>query len=357
MSKARANKKILFHLGHPAHFHLFKNVISALKEKGHEVFILIKKKDVLENLVKASGWPYTNLLEKGRADTKFGIAKGMLIQDLRLLQFCLKNKPDLMVGTSFAISHVGKFLRIPSINVNEDDAEIVPLYAKIAYPWATTILSPSTCNNGKWEDRTRHYEGYHELAYLHPNHFKADKLIIGKYIKEDKPYCILRFAKLTAHHDEGVSGINDEMALRLIEMIAPKMQVIITSERPLSSSLEKYRLAVSPEDMHHLMAAAALYIGDSQTMAAEAGVLGIPFIRYNDFVGRIGYLEELENKYELGFGIKPGNEEQLIEKLNYLLSEANRAELWQSKREHMLKDKIDLAEFMISFIEDFPKQG
>jgi anthranilate/para-aminobenzoate synthase component II len=64
--------------------------------------------------------------------------------------------------------------------------------------------------------------------------------------------------------------------------------------------------------MHHVMAFASLYIGDSQTMAAEAGVLGIPFIRFNDFVGRISYLDELENKYELGYGIKTNEEEKLF---------------------------------------------
>jgi predicted glycosyltransferase len=33
-----------------------------------------------------------------------------------------------------------------------------------------------------------------------------------------------------------------------------------------------------------------LYIGDSQTMAAEAAVLGIPSIRFNSFVGKLVYL-------------------------------------------------------------------
>ena len=55
--------------------------------------------------------------------------------------------------------------------------------------------------------------------------------------------------------------------------------------------------------MHHVMAFASLYIGDSQTMAAEAGVLGVPFVRFNDFVGRIGSLRELEDVYRLGFGV------------------------------------------------------
>ena len=38
---------ILFHLGHPAHFHLFKNVIKHVKERGHLSYIVIKKKDIL----------------------------------------------------------------------------------------------------------------------------------------------------------------------------------------------------------------------------------------------------------------------------------------------------------------------
>ena len=51
------------------------------------------------------------------------------------------------------------------------------------------------------------------------------------------------------------------------------------------------------------MVFSSLYFGDSQTMAAEAWVLGVPFVRFNDFVGRTGYLRELEDVYELGYGI------------------------------------------------------
>ena len=48
------------------------------------------------------------------------------------------------------------------------------------------------------------------------------------------------------------------------------------------------------------MVFASLYIGDSQTMSAEAGILGTPFVRFNDFVGRINYMTEMEDVYELG---------------------------------------------------------
>lgn len=68
--------KILFHLGHPAHFHLFKNIISDFTNKGDNVLILIKKKDVLEKLLDESGFKYFNILPKGRKDNKISIAPG-----------------------------------------------------------------------------------------------------------------------------------------------------------------------------------------------------------------------------------------------------------------------------------------
>ena len=297
--------KVLFHLGHPAHFHLFKNVIRELQSENHVTFILIKKKDILEDLLKESGFDYFNILPQGRKDSRFSIAMGLLKQDLGLLTFCLRKKPDLLIGTSVSISHVGRILNIPSFVVNEDDALVVPLFAKLAYPLASKVISPDVCDNDKWENKSLKYNSYHELAYLHPNHFEPNRNILCKYIKSNKPFVIMRFAGLGAHHDFGVKGINDRMALEIIKIIKPIADVYITSERRLSKELNKHRLNIRSIDIHHVMAYAMMQIGDSQTMAAEAGVLGVPFIRYNDFVDRIGYLSDLEDKYKLGYVINP----------------------------------------------------
>jgi len=348
-------KKFLFHLGHPAHFHLFKNIIFNLKGNGHTIAILIKKKDVLEDLLKASGLEYYNILPKGRKDTKVGIAIGMLESDLKILKFSISFKPDLLVGTSYAISHVGKLLHIPSLNLNEDDADVVPLYSKLSYPWASVILSPKVCNNGKWENKTLKYEGYHELAYLHPNHFKPNSEIVKKYFDPTQKYFILRFAKLTAHHDNGIKGINNQIAINLIKLLEAYGKIYITSERELNSTIEPYRIKINPIDMHHIMAFAHMYIGDSQTMAAEAGVLGTPFIRFNDFVGKINYLEELENKYQLGLGIKPENVNDLYTTIVNLMNTENLKEQFQEKRKKMLAEKIDLSLFLTWFIENYPE--
>ena len=136
--------------------------------------------------------------------------------------------------------------------------------------------------------------------------------------------------------------------------------------------------------MHHVMAFASLYIGDSQMMAAEAGVLGVPFVRFNDFVGRIGYLRELEDTYHLGFGIHatplPNSNPQLVPQLNnstsnnalreqpsgpeamYEIVEQlvamdpdERRTTFQQRRQKMLSDKIDCAKFLTWFIENYPQ--
>ena len=127
--------------------------------------------------------------------------------------------------------------------------------------------------------------------------------------------------------------------------------------------------------MHHVMAFASLYVGDSQTMAAEAGVLGVPFVRFNDFVGRIGYLRELEDVYELGYGIhasalpsdspirkndgsvQPSGTEALYKAVEQLVAmdAAERKALYQQRRQKMLADKIDCAKFLTYFIENYPQ--
>ena len=124
-----------------------------------------------------------------------------------------------------------------------------------------------------------------------------------------------------------------------------------------------------------MMAFASLYIGDSQTMAAEAGVLGVPFVRFNDFVGRIGYLRELEDVYELGYGIhasvlpddspirktdgsiQPNGTEALYQAVEQLVAmdAAERRAVYQQRRQKMLSDKIDCAKFLTWFIENYPK--
>jgi len=344
--------KVLFHLGHPAHFHLFKNIIQKLNKTGNESHVLIKNKDVLIELLENSGFDYRNILPEGKSNSRLGMITDLLKRGKRLINYCKIYKPDLLIGTSADISYVGKYLNIPAVNVQEDDASVVPLHAWIAYPWATAILSPTTCDNGRWNKKTIRYEGYHELAYLHPDNFIPDKTIVAKYTDPHIPFFILRFASLHAHHDTGIRGIDDKIALQLIHKILPHGEVIISSERQLADELEPYRSKIEPIDMHHILSFSKLLIGDSQTMSAEAAVLGTPYIRFNDFVGRIGYLSELENNYQLGFGISPDQPDLMINKAVELATIKNIDNIFNERRQRMLSEKINVADFLYNYIID-----
>ena len=135
-------------------------------------------------------------------------------------------------------------------------------------------------------------------------------------------------------------------------MLKPHGKVYITSERALGADLEPYRLKINPLDIHHVMYYASLYIGDSQSMAVEAAMLGTPSIRFNDFAGRIGVLEELEHTYRLTTGIPTSEPDRLYDTINQLLATDNLRDEYQRRRQRMLDDKIDVTEFFISFIEN-----
>ena len=369
-----AKSKIAVFLGHPAHFHLYKNAVSDLIQGGHEIIYLIKRKDILENLVQESGVDYVVVRDKERSkSSKLGLMFSMLKMDWQVFKCLLKIRPRVLTGTYCPIFSF--FTAVPFISCNEDDAHVVPKFAFLSYPPAKSILTPVVCDNGKWNNKSTKYPSYHELAYLHPNHFTASREVVESYgIDTSKPYFILRFSSLNAHHDDGIKGINTEIAQRLVDILAPHGQIYITSERELEPQFEPYRIRINPLDMHHVMAFASLYIGDSQTMAAEAGVLGTPFVRFNDFVGRIGYLRELEDVYQLGYGIhaspltdespirrndgtvQPSGTEALYSAVEQLVAMPadERQATFTARREKMLREKIDYAKFLTWFIENYP---
>jgi len=347
-------KKFLFMLGHPAHFHLLKNSILNLKKAGNETFILIKQKDVLETLLDESNLDYSNILTKERKDNVFSLFISSFLKGIKIFTYSFKNKPDILIGTSSEITHVGRLLGIPSIVLNEDDSAAVPLFTYLSYPFANEIMTPKSCDNARWNAKSIKYSGYHELAYLTPKYFQPNKENIKYLFENNSKYFILRFAKLTAHHDFGKSGITTDLADKIIKKLEKEGPVFISSERELEPKFEKYRINIDPKFMHDALYFCSLYIGDSQTMAAEASVLGTPSLRFNDFVGVLGYLEELEHKYGLTYGFKTDSGNKLLDKIDELLAYPNLKEEWKTRSKRVFEENIDLSDFYTWFFKSYP---
>ena len=347
------SKRFLFYLGHPAHYHNIAKAAEVLTERGHQIILVAREKDVLFKLLENTPWT-VEYLKARKGQSKAALVKTILSREGKMWRLVRKYKPDLLVGTDIVITHVGRALKVPSLVLNEDDAKEVPFLAKFGFKYASAVLSPDSCNIAPFEHKKVSYPGYHELAYLHPNHFTPDPKRVEALSPDGKPYFILRFAELSAHHDEGRTGITTTLANEIIAQLLPLGRVYITSERKLEPEFEKHRILIKPKDIHHALFGARMYIGDSQTMAAEAAVLGTPAIRFNDFVGKLGYLEELEHRFGLTKGITTDHPEELLETLKDWLGKPDLEEQWDRKRTHMLKETIDVCAFFVWFFETFP---
>ena len=132
-------------------------------------------------------------------------------------------------------------------------------------------------------------------------------------------------------------------------------RVFITAEGDLPAELMQYRIVVPPDRIHHALYYSSMFIGDSQSMTMEAAHLGVPSIRCNTFVGRISVLEELERTYGLTFGFLPEQEAELYAKMVELLGRENLREEWQERRSEMLKDKVDLTQWMLDLLDQYPE--
>lgn len=347
-------RRILLEVNHPGQVHLFKNIYNELTSRGNKVWVITKRNNSIEYLLRFYSIPYQIIGVK--KDGLFQKAILQLTHNFNAYKLVRRHKIEIGIGSSITNDHVSLITKMRAIHFSDDDEDVVPFISNYSYPFSDLILSPDCTKFIKFKYKSLGYSGYHELAYLHPNRFTPDLSVISNIgIKRGDPYFILRFVSLKGHHDIGEKGLSKLQKLKLISILEKHGRIFITSENKLEPELEKYRLPVPPENIHSLLYYATMFIGDSQTMTSEAAVLGTPAIRMNSFVSRISYLEEEEHKYKLTFGFKPNQFDLMIAKIIELLNQPNLKDIWKKNREQMLAEKIDVTAFMVWFIENYPE--
>jgi uncharacterized protein len=344
---------ILFEINHPGHIHLFRNLAGELDKKGITSHFLIKSEPVIEDLAKFYGLDYFKMGTKG---------KGLLLKYVYQVAFLLKTirmvrrlKPALGLGVSMNLPLVSRFTKMKSIGFDDDDMAITPVFAKYANQ-ASVILTPSSLAKEKRGENHITYEGFHELAYLHPLRFMPDESVY-KVLGIDKKtdYILVRFNSFEAHHDIGQGGLSFNQKMELIRKLEKHGKVFISSEKAIDPAFESYRLPDRPELIHSVLAFAKMYVGESQTMTSEAAVLGTPALKCNTFAGRLSIPNELEEKYGLCYSFLPGDFNKMLLKMDELLTMNDLKENWQLRRKKLLEDKIDVTGFFAWFVENFPE--
>jgi len=340
--------RIVVDINHPAHVHYFKNFIWEMKKRGHDVLITASEKEISFTLLRNYGFDFINLGTYGNSVSKKFM--NILPMDLKMYKAVKNFDPEVFFGFgSIRAAHVSKLMRKPCIAL--DDTEHARWEHRLYVPFTDAILT-STCFKKDFGKKQIRYNGYTELAYLHPNYFTPNPAVLDEMgLSKDDTFIILRFVSWTASHDVGQHGIRNK--IELVRELEKYGRVLITSEGQLPKELEKYKIKVSPEKLHDLLYYASLYVGEGATIATESAILGTPSIYVSSLVGTMGNFIELEQKYGLMLSYK--NSDKAINDAVELIQKTDLKEEWRKKREKLLKDKIDVTAFMVWFAENYPE--
>jgi predicted glycosyltransferase len=344
---------ILIDIGHPAHVHNFRNLVLNLRKSGHKVVWSVKDISVAKHLLDFYGFKFYVLTAK--SDSLIAKILKQVKYNYSVWRICRREKIDLAIGTSVSIAHVSRFSKVKSIMFDDDDDQVQPFVTKYVHPYTDTLFTPIAIKGNRKKKNTVFYQGYHELAYLHPHYFKPDvKVLQDIGLKEGDMFCIMRFNVFKAHHDVGIKGLTLDQKLKIVSLIEPYGKIFITTEREIEPELAKYQLKVPPERIHSLMYYATLFVGDSQTMITEAALLGTPAVKCNSFAGKLAVPNEIEKKYKLCYSYLPEEFEGFLSKVKELLQTEDLKQEWKKRKDKMIEENINVTDFWTWFIDQYP---
>ncbi len=339
--------RLLVDVLHPGHVHFFRHVIEEMTERGDEVLVTARRKEVAVDLLEAFDIPHVVL--SNQSTGTIGLSTEWAARTARLASTARRFSPDLLLGImGVSIAPVGRLLRRPALVFY--DTEVATQTNRFVYPMASSVITPD-CYDAPVRGNHVTYPGYHELAYLHPNRFtpSIDKLATSG-LSPDEPFTVVRFVSWESSHDGGEVALDAAQKVALVERLQQNGRIVISSEGPLPTPLQSLRLSGPVEDIHHVLAYATLTVGESSTMASESAVLGTPAIHVAQ-TSR-GYVDDLERRYGLVHHFQPKEFDVALTAAEEAMARPD-PERIASALSQMLADKIDVTSWMIDYLDGF----
>jgi len=334
--------RVLIDINHPGQVHLFRPLTAALRQDGAEVLMIAREKDVTLSLLEAFGLPYVRSTVRGKGLT--GLLRELVAKTLQIRQIGSSFRPDLLLSLgSPPAAWAATLLGVPHVAMEDTEHSIEQ--ALLYLPFTRHVLT-STAFERRLGARQVRYRGYHELAYLHPKRFRPDPEVPRRLgLDPTQAYSIVRFVSWQASHDVGQKGFTPSGRNAIVRTLAKAGQVVLTSEAQVPEELSRHCVHIPPQDIHHVLAFARLYIGEGATLASEAAMLGTPAIYVNSLTA--GTLKEQE---AYGLLHRKTDEVEAIAMAEQLLGNPKLRALYHQRRDKMLNDKIDVTAFLIDVL-------
>ena len=264
---------ILFDINHPADINFFKQTILKLSLTEHNIFITYRPRGKLKKIIKFElsnfetheiGKHYQNFVMK---------ILGQLYRDILMFSFQRSNDINLSIcfGPTNAIS--SWLNNIPYLAFEDDYEYKIPFFHSNLY--STKHIMPDYI---KFENsKTIKYNGFKELAYLHPNLFSGNIKYLDQYGLTENNYVFIRdissiSLNYTNKHDTTIFKIIDYVKQHNLKI------VLSLEDNCLKKFFESDCLILNEpvSDIYSLMKYSKFVISSGDTMAREASILGVP---------------------------------------------------------------------------------
>lgn len=220
--------RLLIDINHPSQVHLFKHAIWKWQDHGHKVLVVARDKDITLQLLEDYGFDYVpgTVRKSGLANLLWELFRKTNL----IFKVGRKFKPDLLLSLgSPAAAWASKLLGRDHIAFTdtEHSTEQLLLYK----PFSTRIYTPENflLNLGA---KQRRYQGYHELAYLHPNHFQPNpENLFNHGIDPQETFFIVRLISFEASHDVARHGFSQQELDTLLHRLSQHGKVLVSSEK------------------------------------------------------------------------------------------------------------------------------
>lgn len=323
--------KVLFDVTHPAHVHLFRPLARRISEDGGEILFVGRRKDVTVELLESFSLPFVIPTKIRSRAGWIGDAAEFTQRAWSLRRLIADWAPSVLLTRNPTGAVAGLWTRTWTV-FDTDDGRTVGMHYWAARPFADVITS-SLHDPEDHGPRHRRYRSLKALGFLNALQFLPNQAARDHYGIPEGDLFVVRFSRHEASHDRRISGIDAATRAALLRMLRPEGHVLVSEEGRGTllfpsfgeSSSGQDGVPVRPEDFHPLLADATLCVGDSQSVAAEAAVLGVPTVRLSGFTGRTFYLSLLEERYGLIRNLRPGEETALLDAVRSILDDRSAA--------------------------------
>jgi len=268
--------KVIIDIAHHAHVNFYKNTIDIFNKKYGEVSLIVRPRGSLVEIIKKE-CPNNDIISIGtHHHSLLGKMLGLVKRDIQLMIYLHKKEFDLSTGVAgFYIAPISRILGKPSVLFYDDFEYKSNFY--LSQLTATRYVIPSCIPITK--RNILKYNGFKELAYLHPNYFKPNKKALEQYELAPYNYVFIREVSGISLNYKNFQYVDLSTVIHHLKKLGFKIILSLEDKNKVDRFNNDCIILEEPiDDIHSLLSFASFTISSGDSMARESCLVGTPSI-------------------------------------------------------------------------------